>query len=88
MKVQFMREFNHEVVGAELEEKCKVVETYSDPEFYGMGYDILEAEVLGIWEIKIRMGDGKVYIAEEADEFIDGNEMKWYITIWTEFEEE
>ena len=88
MKVQFMLEFKHELIDEEKLRNLKVVETYSDPETWGMGYDILEAEVLGIWEIKIRMGDGKVYIAEEADQFRDGDEMKWYVTIWSEFEEE
>lgn len=88
MKVQFMLEFCDELVDEEKFRSLKVVETYSDPEMYGRGYEIIEVEVLGIWEIKIRMGDGKVYIAEEADEFKDGNEMKWYVTMWTPFEDE
>lgn len=84
MKVQFMLEFNHELIDEEKFRSLKVVETYSDPEMYGIGYEIIEVEVYGIWEIKIRMGDGNVYIAEEAEQFKDG----WYVTIWTPFEED
>ena len=84
MKVQFMREFNHEVIDEEKFESMKVVEEYHDWERPWIGYEILEVEVLGIWEIKIRMGDGKVYIAEEADQDKWG---VWYVTIWAPFEE-
>lgn len=88
MKVQFMVEFKHEIIDEEKLRNLKVVETYSDPETWGMGYDVFEAEVDGIWEIKIRMGYGKVYIAEDAEQFKDGNEKKWYVSLWTPFEEE
>ena len=87
MKVQFMREFNHELVDEEKLGRVKVVEYYSDPEVYGMGYEVLEVEVDCIGEIKIRMGDGNVYIAEDAEEFKDGNEKKWYVSLWAPFEE-
>lgn len=84
MKVQFMLEFGHELIGEEKLRNLKVVETYEDPETYGRGYEILEVEVDGIWEIKIRMGDGKVYIAEDADKY--GGDI-YYVDIWTPFEE-
>ena len=87
MKVQFMLEFGDEMIGVGKFKECEVVETYYDPESYGRGYDIIEVEVLGIWEIKIRMGDGKVYIAEDAEEFKDGSQKKWYVSLWAPFEE-
>lgn len=83
MKVQFMLEFKDELIDEEKFESLKVVETYSDPETWGMGYDILEVEVDDISEIKIRMGNGKVYIAEEAKKFNGGR----YVSIWAPVEE-
>ena len=88
MKVQFMLEFNNELVDEEKFRSLKVVETYSDPEMYGRGYEIIEVEVLGIWEVKIIMGDGKTYIAEDAFEFTDGSEKKWFVNLWSPFEDE
>lgn len=83
MKVQFMLEFNHELIDEEKFENLKVVDTYHDWENPQIGYEILEVEVDRISEIKIRMGDGKVYIAEAAEKFKDG----WYVTIWAPVEE-
>lgn len=83
MRVQFMLEFKEELVDEEKFKDIKVVETYSDPETWGMGYDILEVEVDGIWEIKTRNSRGQVYIAEEAEKF-NGF---WYVTIWAPVEE-
>jgi len=87
MKVQFMREFKDELVDEEKYKSLKIVETYSDPETWGMGYDIIEVEVDRISEIKIKMGNGKVYIAEAAEKFKDGTETKWYVCFWSPVEE-
>lgn len=86
MIVQFMLEFKEELVDEGRYRNLNVVETYSDPETWGMGYNIFEVEVDGIWEIKIRMGDGKIYVAQDAEMFKDGDEMKWYVTIWAPVE--
>ena len=87
MKVQFVLEFAHELVDEEKFSNLKVVETYRDPEMYDMGYEVIEVEVLGIWEVKIIMGDGKTYIAEDAMEFMDGDETKWFVRLWDPVEE-
>lgn len=83
MKVQFMLDFKHELIDEEKFRSLKVVETYSDPETWGMGYDIIEVEVDDISEIKVRMGNGKVYVAEKAEKFKGGQ----YVSIWSPVEE-
>ena len=86
MKVSFMLEFGDELVGVGKLKSCEVVGTYEDPFFPGMGYDIIEAEVNGIWEIKTRDKDGKVWIAGDTypDKGADGC---YQISYWEEFEE-
>lgn len=85
MTVQFMLEFKHEVVEEERLGDIKVVDKQYDWNQPWIGYEIIEVEVPGIWEIKIRMSDGKVYVAEEADQDKNG---VWFVTVWAPVDEE
>lgn len=85
MTVQFVLEFNHEIFEKEKLGDIKIVDKQHDWERPWVGYEVIEVEVFGIWKIKIRMGDGKVYVAEEADRDKNG---VWFVTVWAPVDEE
>jgi hypothetical protein len=86
MKVRFALQFGEELLGVGRLKNCEVVGTHRDPKIKGAGYDIIEAEVNGIWEIKVKDKGGVVWVA--ADTFPDKDEDGCYqITLWEEFEE-
>lgn len=85
MTVRFMLEFKHEIIDEEKLSNLKIVDKQYDWNQPWIGFEIIEVEVLGIWEIKIRMGDGKVYVAEEADQDKNG---VWFVTVWAPVDEE
>lgn len=79
MTVQFMLEFKHEIIEEEKLGDLKIVDKQYDWNQPWIGYEIIEVEVHDIGEIKIRMGDDRVYVAEKADQDKNG---AWFVTVW------
>jgi hypothetical protein len=81
MIVEFMVDFEDRLL---FDKDCTVVETHYEENGYD-GYDIIEVEVDDLSEIKVTIAD-EPYAADSAIEFKNGDETRYYVSIWTPLE--